>query len=133
MDDVRGELVFVDEVVFEGASADEAVGTEGTAVVAGALAEQDVESEVTASGKCEVAAGAAMRGAARLVVCDGERCWRARRAVTSWERQSGRGVVGKRGVSGARRAVSSCSMRIVFILSSGWRRWYAFVRSGACI
>ena len=114
-----GELVFVDEVVFEGASADEAVGAEGTTVVAGALAEQGVESEVAASDKCKMAAGAAMRGAARLVVCDSERCWWARRAVTSWKRQSDEGVAGEWDTSGAGYVVSLCSTRTVFMLSKG--------------
>ena len=39
MDDVGGELVLVNEVVFESVSASEAAGTEGGAVVAEALTE----------------------------------------------------------------------------------------------
>ena len=39
MDDVGGELVFVDEMVFEGVPADEAAGAEGAAMIAGALTE----------------------------------------------------------------------------------------------
>ena len=78
-----------------------------------------MESEVAASGKCEVAAGATMRGAARLVVCDSERCWWARRAVTSWERQSDEGAVGERGVLGAGCAISLHLTCAVFMLSKG--------------
>ena len=78
-----------------------------------------MEPEVTASGECEVTAGAAMRGAARLVVGDREWCRWARRAVTSWERQSDEGAVGERGVLGAGCAISLHLTCAVFMLSKG--------------
>ena len=133
MDDSGGKLVFINEVAFECASLVKASGAKGATVVARTLAEQDMESKVAASGECKVAAGTTVRGLTGLVVCDRERGWRARRAVTSWERQSGEGVAGERGGSGVGRVTSGCLRRIVFMLSSGYRRWYAFVRSGACV